>query len=327
MTQLPTELPTRLQNSATIRRAYPTILSLEQAAHNHVDSRRLIYARILGYLLLEGPSDQARTTVASEVISRQQNEDDVTAIGKAYYDHYIRAFKMNKGDTPESSSHPSRQSLETKTMENTLVDDPKDHADAKAKALKRDGFRCVITGAYDNTSLEHEPELKMIPQADNAWATITRCTHIFGESTNSGISGDNMGGAKHQYAAPVWAVMRHFGYTKIPAELDGARIHRLENVFTLESGAHGLFDQLHLWLEPTDVPGTYTLQASNPTYIAPHFRRTVVFTTPDRDKYPPPSPDYLAIHAACARVAHLSGAGRPFCRGAGTCAHAADSRS
>ena len=36
---------------------------------------------------------------------------------------------------------------------------------------------------------------------------------------------------------------------------------------------------------------------------------TVTFTSRDPEKLPLPSPEYLAIHAACARVAHLSGAG------------------
>jgi hypothetical protein len=34
-----------------------------------------------------------------------------------------------------------------------------------------------------------------------------------------------------------------------------------------------------------------------------------MFTTPDPAKLPLPSPDLLALHAACAQVAHLSGAG------------------
>ena len=34
----------------------------------------------------------------------------------------------------------------------------------------------------------------------------------------------------------------------------------------------------------------------------------VTFTTPDEVKLPVPSPVYLAIHAACAQVAHMSGA-------------------
>lgn len=36
--------------------------------------------------------------------------------------------------------------------------------------------------------------------------------------------------------------------------------------------------------------------------------RVVTFTTPDPDRLPVPSREYLALHAACAKVAHLSGA-------------------
>jgi hypothetical protein len=35
---------------------------------------------------------------------------------------------------------------------------------------------------------------------------------------------------------------------------------------------------------------------------------TVTFTTRDPKKLPLPSPEYLKIHAACAKVAHLLGA-------------------
>ena len=75
-TPLP-ELPPRLYNSPSILGAYPQILNLErndsneQATYGHDPSanrgKRLIYARILGYLVLEGPSDQARVAVALEV--------------------------------------------------------------------------------------------------------------------------------------------------------------------------------------------------------------------------------------------------------------------
>ncbi|GBE80265.1 hypothetical protein SCP_0214820 [Sparassis crispa] len=36
----------------------------------------------------------------------------------------------------------------------------------------------------------------------------------------------------------------------------------------------------------------------------------VTFTTTDPELLPVPSPDYLALHAACAKVAHLSGAAK-----------------
>lgn len=38
------------------------------------------------------------------------------------------------------------------------------------------------------------------------------------------------------------------------------------------------------------------------------FPEYVIFTTPNPTNLPLPSPDYLALHAACAKVAYLSGA-------------------
>ena len=96
------ELPPRLHNSATIFGAYPQILKLErneQAAYSRDPSadrkKGLIYARILGYLILEGPSDQARVTVALDVISSNGEEEKLLAIGQLYFDHFIRACKRN----------------------------------------------------------------------------------------------------------------------------------------------------------------------------------------------------------------------------------------
>ena len=99
-TPLP-ELSPRLQNSPSILGAYPQILNLErneQAAKIRDPSadrkKRLMYARIVGYLILEGPSDQARVTVALEVNACNGDEEKMLGIGRLYFDHYIRACKL-----------------------------------------------------------------------------------------------------------------------------------------------------------------------------------------------------------------------------------------
>ena len=46
----------------------------------------------------------------------------------------------------------------------------------------------------------------------------------------------------------------------------------------------------------------------DPLFIDPSWKRTVTFTTEDPVKLPLPSREYLEIHAACCRVANLSGA-------------------
>jgi len=54
---------------------------------------------------------------------------------------------------------------------------------------------------------------------------------------------------QHNYAASAWAVMERMGSVLVPDELNGPDIHRLENVMTLETGIHTLFDNLKLWLD------------------------------------------------------------------------------
>jgi hypothetical protein len=54
----------------------------------------------------------------------------------------------------------------------------------------------------------------------------------------------------------------------------------------------------------------YRLEAAEPFFLT-RYPEYVTFKTPDPIKFPVPSPssDYLSIHAACAKVTHLSGAG------------------
>jgi hypothetical protein len=127
----------------------------------------------------------------------------------------------------------------------------------------------MITGAVDYESLMAEPnQFASLAGYD---IRVTQCTHIFASSTSQDISGANVDGPKvkhfiipglspnqltryalqHNYAASAWAVMMRMGAVLVPDELNGADIHRLENVLTMEEGLHSLFDKLGLWLEAT----------------------------------------------------------------------------
>jgi hypothetical protein len=130
MTELPAELPSGLNTSPAIRGAYPIICRFEQSAQTHANSKRWMCTRILGYLILQGPSDEARVAVAREVFSCA-DEDALATNGKMYYDHYICAYKLllfpvffhserhltvkkTKGRTPTPSYHVSRPSFDTR---------------------------------------------------------------------------------------------------------------------------------------------------------------------------------------------------------------------
>jgi hypothetical protein len=51
------------------------------------------------------------------------------------------------------------------------------------------------------------------------------------------------------YAATAFAVLARFGQIDALEELNGDNMHRLENVLTLNSDTHTLFDTLKIWLE------------------------------------------------------------------------------
>ncbi|KAH9918691.1 hypothetical protein B0H21DRAFT_238900 [Amylocystis lapponica] len=78
-------------------------------------------------------------------------------------------------------------------------------------------------------------------------------------------------------------------------------------LITLDLDMHAKFDQLQVWFEPGTSENSYNLRSVKPYYVQ-HVSNPITLTT--RDDIPLPSPVYLALHATCARVAHLSGAGR-----------------
>ena len=128
--------------------------------------------------------------------------------------------------------------------------------------------------------------------------------------------------------ATVWSVFEHLAARPLLAELKGNLINRLENVMTLDVAIHGWLDRMALWFEAIDgrvrfrllsmsvhhrlntryrpQPHSYRIETRPPFVPDASFPREVTFTS--QCNLPLPSPKYLRIHAACCRIAHLSGA-------------------
>ena len=91
---LPPTIPESLNTSLHIPSAYSKILRLEKASDDshfkrEIRETKLVHARILGYLIREGPSTRAKEFVAQEV-NFCQNDDEMDKLGEKYYSHYIR---------------------------------------------------------------------------------------------------------------------------------------------------------------------------------------------------------------------------------------------
>ncbi|EFI27089.1 hypothetical protein CC1G_15218 [Coprinopsis cinerea okayama7 len=118
--------------------------------------------------------------------------------------------------------------------------------------------------------------------------------------------------AKKYGSTTVWTVLERFGYGELLDQLNGPGIHRLDNVMALSLEVHEPFESLVFWLVPSTAhpdwqPNTYDIQSLYPPELL-RLPKTVRFESSDPERLPLPNPRCLEIHAACAKVAHLSGA-------------------
>ncbi|TFK34404.1 hypothetical protein BDQ12DRAFT_700465 [Crucibulum laeve] len=238
-------------------------------------------------------------TVIYEIHTYANDASKLLEVGKLYFDDYIRPFRANKCRTPTPSSRQSRPSFGrlADMISATLVEAPQSHSDAKKNAMVRDGYRCVVTA--ENRELTETIELDL-----EARVIPTKCGHIFPQSMNSSIAPSS----GKIYAAAVRETVNRFGHkTLLPTELNGSGIHHLQNVMTLEIDFHVYLDELAIWFATTNEKNKYKLKGACDIMLR-NYPNYVTFATPDPIKLPVPSPTYLAIHVACTKIAHFSGA-------------------
>ncbi|KAB5588025.1 HNH endonuclease [Ceratobasidium theobromae] len=279
-----------------VRNAYQRVYSLQ-------DQQPLRMA-ILGWMLIHAPSNQGRTQVAQD-INAATNDEEVFKLGNYLQSFFFNHFKfLAKKRTTTPSTHRSRPELEAVRQEilNGLVSVPTSHNKAKEQALIRDNYRCMLSGTIDSRSLQTTPALRTeILSNPLLNAGPTQCCHILPQYITQHLT---MGESK-QIPPAVALVLRQFGGV-MPDELRGEGMHHLRNIMTLENGIHISFDDLLIWLEPVEgEEHQYEFRRELP--IHQNVPDVLNFTTmheglsfPDRQ--------YLALHAACAKVVHMSGA-------------------
>ncbi|KIY64682.1 hypothetical protein CYLTODRAFT_492903 [Cylindrobasidium torrendii FP15055 ss-10] len=293
-------------------RQIESFLMAEAAIDAKKVEEELMDLRVASYFLLYAPSDEGKQWAASSIMSAVEDDKQVAAFGQFIRKYYIRSFKQAKGRTPFISRHPSPSFDEAqREIVANLDQAPQNHTDAKMKALVRDNHRCMLSGAYDAQSY-----LGMKMHISGARVEETHCAHIFDESTND-FTTAKVVIAKKEYAANVWTIMRYMGYPDVLTELKGSSIHRLGNVLTLTATLHRVFEKLQFCLDATGNPNEYNVMAA--PGVMSEFE-TVGLASPAKVTLSnacglePPSPTYLAIHAACYRIAHLSGAADWYAR-------------
>ncbi|TFY67340.1 hypothetical protein EVG20_g3981 [Dentipellis fragilis] len=250
-----------------ILHAYDLCLNLESHASNNTSLPHVghlapvVCARLLGRMLLEAPTDEGRMNMASE-INRTKDEVSLQELADIYKNHLLRCCELSpmlppvhvltrdpagvysvyriKCQTPPGS-HPSESDLKKREVSASLALTPSSHKIVKCRALRRDGSKCMLSKALDFETVEANPSL----YDGESIVQPTHCAHIFDRFTNENL--DDV--AKNHYAASIHAIMDIFGGIESIEELNGSKVHRLENVLTLITPLHEYFARLKIWLE------------------------------------------------------------------------------
>ncbi|KAJ3774593.1 hypothetical protein FB446DRAFT_843871 [Lentinula raphanica] len=300
--------------------AYDICLEFERKAVAMNAHKEVMYARILGYMVLYAPLDTALREVSHVIHNCSPRFSDSSSksafslddgdfeklakIGETFLLFFIRPFKrLGKGHSLPSfeSDDSSRQPLDCDEarMQESVEGAKSSYEKAKIAALHRDGYRCVVTGLYDSSasgSISDEDIFK------TEGIVHTQLAHIVPICYQVDTPSHDL--CEKEYAASFLAILKRFGYDV--DKINGDKVHSLFNVMTLEMNTHDWFNRLGVYFEKTAAVNRYCLLAIDRRIKPPS---TVIFSTPDPDTYPVPDPELLALHATCAKVAHFSGAG------------------
>ncbi|KAF8551728.1 hypothetical protein OG21DRAFT_1486758 [Imleria badia] len=249
-----------------------------------------MHFRLLGYLIREAIYDESRDGICREINSCEGDKDRLHKLADLYFRLFVRIFRSSRNSAPSPSPHPSRASFNTdrESLEPDLRSTAR-HAN-RTRTLQRDNNRCIVTGALSLDSLQPS-------ETPLLWGVL-QVAHILPRSMNDRVATSE---ESRNQAAEVWTIFWRFGKIA-PEELNGDGINRLENLMTLWDTIHALFDKLCV----DDDPYKCFVKMAQPNGLI-QLPESFMLTTTD-PSLPRPSPQYLRLHAACARVANLSGA-------------------
>ncbi|KAF5359881.1 hypothetical protein D9756_003613 [Leucocoprinus leucothites] len=306
------------------------LLEAEKTALEDTDSSKakyndpLIGIRLLGFFLKDFRAhtpDFGLTPYAHlcrEITSCFNISDDeaiydaLVELGLRYRNYLLRLFCSNTGGEPTPSqnvSQPSFDVVKERTLEE-LGKVPQTTRSVKKQALLRDGYRCAISRVYDMRSCRNIDEVRLAAAAqENPVVADTEAAHIF--------SGNAQDGDK-DYAATVLAMLEMFGLKEKAKSLYGDQVNSLHNVITMAHDLHATFDTFDLWLEPVaGQENTYDVCGKLLHWLSIPIPSRITFSVDPEaaaaaeavnKELMLPDRSLIAIRAACARVANLSGA-------------------
>jgi len=222
--------------------------------------------------------------------------------------------KGPKGCTPQTSySQSPRFSFQSVVaepeIEQLLEKSSYTQAELRRLLLKRDNYRCAVSGFIDYVTVRNNPTAA----SRTTGRAFLEVAHIISQSLTEGVNGASPAAEKKfEWAADASAIIERFGSISLRKILGDACLNNPYNAFMVSPFFHSLFDELRMWFAPVKVNDvvvahTYEIKALDNSDLCDALPR-VIFTPTQVESgvIEAPHPSLIALHAACANIAHMS---------------------
>ncbi|KXN89744.1 hypothetical protein AN958_05284 [Leucoagaricus sp. SymC.cos] len=308
-----------------------------------LDMNPPLVARVLGHALVLAPNENGRDALTREILGCNGDHELLAGLAHLYVKGLIRVFKNPKGPTPAISVDQSPRLSFTQAVQeqdpHILRHSLTSSKELRSRILFRDKNTCILTGAKEGSLLEPSDIDYMFEHGIGAESTTV--SHIISQSISDEIQGNSRKVQEKVYilvsyipsviahyicfefewAKSAAAIIERFGGFSPHDILGGDVLNSPANAFLSTFAPHAEFDRLSIWLESArdvndlELPDVYNVNHYRDkrwlSLIGRGIKEQVRFTSATTDDgvfIPPPHRSLLALHAACARIAHMSGA-------------------
>ncbi|KAN0133015.1 hypothetical protein V8E53_009188 [Lactarius tabidus] len=299
-----------LSTEALVQDALKSIISPNTGKLSEADKRYRLHD-LLSAMLQHAPDPLGQRYVAVCLhIAHQKGEDGVVNAAKAWLDNLflpMLAISKARKTEPASSQTPTIDI----TMEHIASASRNDQSLLRARVAQREQDRCAITKAIDRAFIRKlQDEGRSEEISDDAQA-LMHAAHIIPFLLNR-FDDKVINSRQITDAARTWDMLR--SWTRIDfMTLVGPNINSPANAIYMTTEEHHLFGHFEFYLDKgayPDIPNKYRVRMSRSgTRLSNRSNEVdVEFPTLEESTVEPPNPAYLKVHAAFAKVLHLSGA-------------------
>ncbi|EGD85132.1 hypothetical protein H112_08857 [Trichophyton rubrum D6] len=238
-----------------------------------------------------------------DVISLDEDEK-LRQLKEHLVDAILKPIQAVGGRTPAptpSPCHDSQVQIDSLMITSMNASSCNQQAKLKNDCLKRDGYRCQVTGLWDRHSVETG---KIVPE-DGRTLAATEVAHILPFSLGSFDEDKEF---EVENKATIWqALYRYFpGLEKV---ITPDTINTPANSITLFHLLHPQFGSLNITFKETDQPYVYNIVHKQANYTEFSYlprNGQVTFRCHD-NSIVMPSPFLLSVHARIGKILQVSG--------------------